>query len=40
MKNSQRNPIARHAHKFNVAKVIPAKKGKGAPYKRVKASLH
>lgn len=30
-----RNPIARHGWKFNKAKVIPARKGKG-PYKRVK----
>ena len=35
MKNTF-NPIAKHAHKFNLAKAIPPKKGKGAIYKRIK----
>ena len=35
MKRS-RNPIARNAWKVNRKKVIPAKKGKGAIYKRDK----
>lgn len=36
MKGS-RNPIARNAHKVNLAKIIPPKKGKGSKYKRQKS---
>jgi len=31
-----RNPIAGNSWKFNKAKVVPAKKGKGSVYKRNK----
>ncbi len=31
-----RNPIARNAWKFNKAKTVPPKKGKGSVYKRCK----
>lgn len=33
--NKKRNPIARCC-RVNVPKIVPAKKGKGAVYKRVK----
>ena len=29
-----RNPVAKHARKFNRVAIIPAKKGRGTVYKR------
>lgn len=34
-----RNPIAKNAYKFNVAKVILPKKGKGSAYSRKNVKL-
>lgn len=36
MKKTVRNPIARACSRVNKPKVVPAKKGKGAVYKRAK----
>lgn len=36
MKKTVRNPIARACSRVNKPKFVPAKKGKGAVYKRVK----
>jgi hypothetical protein len=35
-KKVSRNPIARVCGRVNKPKVVPAKKGKGAAYKRIK----
>ena len=35
-----RNFVAQHAWKFNKAKTVPAKKGKGAVFQRRKVNLN